>query len=72
MASSLFQNNAGGILDKVESLKRLVGGNPDAFMEQMMRTNPKFAEFVNANRNKTPEQIASEYGLDINPIRKFM
>ena len=72
MASSLFGNRTNGILSQVDSLRQMVGGNPDAFMQQMMRTNPQFAEFVNANRNKTPEQIASDYGLDINPIRKFM
>ena len=71
MASSLFGNRTNGILSQVDSLRQMVGGNPDAFMQQMMRTNPQFAEFVNANRNKTPEQIASDYGLDINPIRKF-
>ena len=72
MASSLFGNRSNGILSQVDSLRQMVGGNPDAFMQQMMRTNPQFAEFVNANRNKTPEQIASDYGLDIGPLRKFM
>jgi hypothetical protein len=69
MASSLFGNN--GVSSKIDSLRQMVGGNPDAFMQRMMQTNPQFAEFVNANRNKTPEQIAADYGLDINPLRKF-
>ena len=66
MASSLFGNDS-----RIDTLRRMVGGNPDAFMERMMQTNPQFAEFVNANRGKTPEQIAADYGLDINPLRKF-
>ena len=69
MASSLFGNNGGS--SKIDSLRQMVGGNPDAFMQRMMQTNPQFAEFVNANRGKTPEQIAADYGLDINPLRKF-
>ena len=69
MASSLFGNN--DMSSRIDSLRQMVGGNPDAFMQRMMQTNPQFAEFVNANRNKTPEQIAADYGLDINPLRKF-
>jgi len=72
MASSLFRNGTNGILDKVDALRRMAGGNPDAFMQQLMRTNPQFAEFVNANRGKTPDQIASDYGIDIGLLRKYM
>jgi len=72
MASSLFRNGTNGILDKVDALRRMAGGNPDAMMQQMMRTNPQFAEFVNANRGKTPDQIASDYGIDIGLLRKYM
>lgn len=72
MSSSLFGNQPQGIFSRVNSLRQMVGGNPDAFMQQMMQANPQFAEFVNQNRNKTPEQIAADYGLDIDPIRKFM
>lgn len=75
MASSIFGNSNGifgqGVASRVDALRQMIGGNPDAFMAQMMQTNPQFAEFVNANRNKTPEQIAADYGLDINPLRKF-
>ena len=37
-----------------------------------MRTNPQFAEFVRKNQGKTPEQIATEYGIDYGIVRKFM
>jgi hypothetical protein len=69
MASSLFGNN--DMSSRIDSLRQMVGDNPDAFMQRMMQTNPQFAEFVNTNRGKTPEQIAADYGLDINPLRKF-
>ena len=69
MASSLFGNN--DVSSRIDSIRQMVGGNPDAFMAKMMQQNPQFAEFVNTNRNKTPEQIAADYGLDLNPLRKF-
>ena len=50
----------------------MAGGNPQAAYEQLMRNNPKFAEFVRANQGKTPEQIASENGIDYSVVRRFM
>ena len=29
------------------------------------------AEFINANKGKSPEQIASEHGIDINAIKRM-
>lgn len=46
----------------------LRNGNPEQIMQQMMNTNPQFKKFVEDNRNKTPQQIASEYGVDISQI----
>lgn len=37
-----------------------------------MRTNPRFAQFVRANQGKTPEQIASENGIDYSAVRSLM
>ena len=73
MPSSLFRNDTDKTLDeKVDDLKRMVGGDPDAAMRLMMRFNPKFAEFVCKYHNSTPEQIAADYGVDIGPIRKYL
>lgn len=40
--------------------------------EQLMRTNPQFAQFVNDNKGKTPEQIAKENGISLDALQKFM
>ena len=45
--------------------------NPEQVMQAMMRDNPQFAEFINANKGKSPEQIASEHGIDINAIKQM-
>ena len=45
-------------------LKMLRSGNPEQIAQQMMQSNPQFRQFVEANKGKTPEQVAKEYGLD--------
>lgn len=34
--------------------------------------NPKFKEFVENNKGKTPEQIAKDYGLNWNDIEPLL
>ena len=74
MASSLFsqqpQSN-GGIFSRLNQIKGMMGGNPQAMYDQMMQGNPQFAEFVRSNRGKSPDQIAAENGIDINAVRQF-
>jgi hypothetical protein len=50
----------------------LRSGNPQAIMNQMMQTNPQFAQFVNENKGKSVDQIAKDYNVDLNSIRQFM
>lgn len=49
-------------------MKMLRSGNPEQIAQQMMQSNPQFRQFVEANKGKTPEQVAKEYGLDWNAI----
>lgn len=37
----------------------------------MMQSDPQFAEFINANKGKSPEQIASGHGIDISVIKRM-
>lgn len=50
----------------------LSGKNPDDMYNQLMKNNLQFRRFVEANANKTPQQIASENGIDFNTIEQFM
>ena len=49
-----------------------MSGNPQGMYEQLMRTNPQFADFVRQNQGKTPEEIAKEHGIDYGMIQKFL
>lgn len=37
-------------------------------MQSMMKSNPQFAQFVEQNRGKSPEQIAKENGIDLGAV----
>ena len=49
-------------------MKMLRSGNPEQIAQQMMQNNPQFRQFVEANRGKTPQQVANKYGIDLNAI----
>ena len=53
-------------------LKMLRSGNPDQIAQQMMHSNPQFRQFVEANKGKTPEQVAREHGIDLSQFKSMM
>lgn len=53
------------------SVLRRLQENPQAVLNQFMQ-NPQFAEFYRKNQNKTPEQVAQEYGININQINQLI
>lgn len=60
-------------MDQVmQVMKMLRSGNPDQIAQQMMQSNPQFRQFVEANKGKTPEQVAREYGVDLNQLKSMM
>lgn len=62
-------NNMGKIQQIMGMLR---GGNPAEIAANLARQNPQFAQFVEANKNKTVEQLAQEYGIDMNMLRSLM
>ena len=75
MPSSLFPSSPsspsgmGSLAGVVSALRH---NDPQTLMESMARSNPQFAQFVNDNRGKSPEQIAGEHGIDLDSIRKMV
>lgn len=62
-------SNMGQVANLVRMLK---SGNPDQIAQQMMQKNPQFRQFVEANKGKTPEQVAQEHGLDLSQLKSMM
>lgn len=57
----------------LSTLKQIMSGrSPESVMQGMMQSNPQFASFVNANKNKSPEQICRENGLNWEDIKGFL
>lgn len=71
----MMKNNgaANSPLQMLGTLKQLMSGrSPESVMQDMMQSNPRFASFVNANKNKSPEQICRENGLNWDEIKGFL
>lgn len=73
MASSLFQQNQQNPLKIINQLKSILNGrDPNVMFNMLLHSNPQFANFIVQNKNKTPEQIAKNYGIDFNAIMQHL
>lgn len=58
---------------KLNAIKSIISGkNPEDLYKTMIETNPQFRQFVKDNENKTIEEIAMSYDIDLNLLKKFM
>lgn len=53
-------------------MKMMRSRNPEQIAQQMMQSNPRFRQFVEANKGKTPEQVAKENGIDLSQFKNLM
>ena len=67
-----MQGSNNKMAQAMQVMKMLRSGNPEQIAQQMMQNNPQFRQFVEANKGKTPEQVAREYGVDLNQIKSMM
>lgn len=66
-------NRMQSAMQQVNNIKKIMSGkDPNAIMAMLTRQNPQFAQFVQANQGKSPEQIANENGLDWNMVKGFL
>lgn len=58
---------------KINTIKSIIAGKkPEDLYKTMIETNPQFKQFVKDNENKTIEEIAMSYDIDLNLLKKFM
>ena len=58
-------------MGRLMNIARMVkNGNPEQIAQSLMQQNPQFRQFVEANRGKSPEQVAQEHGFDLSAIMK--
>ena len=53
-------------------MQMLRGRNPQEVFNQMMQSNPAFRSFYEQNKDKTPEQVAKEHGIDLSQFKNMM
>lgn len=72
----LFQAMNGGNMGKMQQIagvmQMLKSGNPEQIAQQMMQSNPRFKQFMEANKGKSPEQVAKENGIDLSQFKGMM
>lgn len=58
MASSLFGGTPrpNPLQSAMQAVNMMRNANPEQVMHQMMQSNPQFAEFINANKGKSPSR----------------
>lgn len=67
MLGSMRQGNS--LVGRVAEVRRMLNGQgPEVLFNRMMQNNPAFAQFVQENKGKSPEQLAQEYGIDLRQI----
>lgn len=52
----------------VNIVKMIKSGDPEQIAKNMIQQNPRFKEFIEANKGKTPEQVAEENGINLKQI----
>lgn len=65
MGTSRPNNPVSGLGNIFRMLKN---GNPERIAINLMQKNPQFKAFMDANQGKSPEQVAQQYGIDIDQI----
>ena len=66
-----FRPQPNPLMQRLSQIRGMLNGDPNVMYQQMMQSNPQFAEFVRANKGKTPDQIAKENGIDMAQVRQF-
>lgn len=68
-----MQNNPIAMMGQIKQMVEMIKGqNPQQLAQVFAQRNPQFAEFLRQNQGKSPEQIAADYGIDMNMIRELM
>ena len=67
------QNNPLVMMGQLKQMVGMIRGqDPRQVAQLMAQRNPQFAKFLRQNQGKSPEQIAADYGIDMNLVRELM
>lgn len=67
-APSVNAGGANAMASLAHIMQMLRSGNPEQIAKSLMQQNPQFRAFVEANKGKSPEQVAREHGVDLSSL----
>lgn len=71
--STMPGNNPMAMMGQLKQMMGMLRGqDPQQVARNLMQRNPQFAAFVQQNQGKTVEQIAGEYGINLDLVRSIM
>lgn len=70
LLSAMNSNRGNNGLAQILSM--LKSSNPEQIAQNLMQNNPQFKAFMEANKGKTPEQVARENGIDFSRIKNML
>lgn len=78
MSNPLFSaaQQGGGTISNVQAVRQLMaslqGQDPNKVIPLLAQRNPQFAQFAQQCKGKTPEQVAAQYGIDLNMLKSIL
>ena len=53
-------------------LRSMMQGDPSALISNLVQTNPQFAQFVQQNQGRTPQEAFKAYGYDFDEVARLI
>lgn len=53
-------------------MRQMMQGDPTPLITNLCRTNPQFAQFVEQNKGKTPQEAFKAYGYDFDEVARIV
>lgn len=73
MLSGNRLQNQNSMSSRIQLAKDIVAGkDPNQVCNMLMKSNPQFKKFIEENEKKSIKEIAMEYDLDLDMIKKFI
>lgn len=65
--------NQNNLIQKIAGIKQMMSGkDPQILFNSLMQNNSQFRDFVNKSQGKSLEDLAMEYDIDIDLLKKFL
>ena len=53
-------------------LRQMMQGDPSALITNLCQSNPQFAQFVEQNKGRTPQEAFRAYGYDFDEVSRIV